>query len=102
MNAIKTSAIAAVTLAIAGAVGTNMRSDLTTVHLQWEASPEAKTYNLYARNSLWQIPTKVPLGGLAKAIYKVPHKTIYYFYVTALDSNKIESVPSNTVCYTNL
>jgi len=94
-------------LLIAGVLGTSIalasiqgiKPSFTTIHLTWDASPDGKTYNLYVGNNPHEYTTCIHLGGVAKAVFKVPHNSeTYYFAVTAVDGF-LESEKSNEVFF---
>ena len=82
---------------------TLIAAPFTRFHFQWNPSPspEVTHYHLYQGSDSNHITNLIVSVTDTNAYYKVASGTIYYYCVTALDSNETESLPSNILCVTN-
>jgi len=76
-------------------------SDAGVIYLSWEANmePDLDYYNLYRREAgeVWALFDMIPAGQNTYDDNTVTNGVRYYYRVTAVDNDAIESFPSNTV-----
>ncbi len=69
----------------------------STLTLNWESVPGAKTYNVYKSQFENGIYTKSGDTALNSYIMSIPYGNVYYYKVTAASENGVESSPSKCI-----